>query len=138
MNAGITPAGAGAQGTLNWLSDRTDNSVAVRWSDIMMDAMRNDAPTPRTLKGWLTLHDGRKVETLQMTVCNCPELCGEPKRVWVPGERTVSAGASFAKLDDSRRDYSGIRTVWASTNAYVGYDADMSTVIIYSAERLAD
>lgn len=97
------------------------------WGDTLATVQREGAREP--LKAWMTRHQGALVDTAQLTVTDDGMLL----RAWAPGARAVKAGATFARLDDSRRDYAGMHAEYATADVWTGWDADMQTLITYRA-----
>jgi hypothetical protein len=66
-----------------------------------------------SLKGWMRMHHGEQVCTLQVNL--------DGTAPWCPGPRTVDAysRASYLLLDGSRRDYAGTRVVSASAHGVI-------------------
>ena len=80
-----------------------------------------------SLSTWM--HGARLVTTLQATF-NGDTLT----RLWSPGLRAVDTSrASYVLLDGSRRDYAGMRCIKATATTWLGYDANMSTYVLYQA-----
>jgi hypothetical protein len=77
-----------------------------------------------TMRDWFRAHHTNLVETLQLGRFG----------VWRPGVRRVDASrASFVCMDDSRRDYAGLRVVRLSDEALlVANDDDGGEVILYA------
>lgn len=77
-----------------------------------------------TMRDWFRAHHTNLVETLQLGRLG----------VWRPGERRVDASrASFVRMDDSRRDYAGLRVVRLSDDALLVADDGDGEVVLYVA-----
>ena len=89
----------------------------------------HDAPR-MALKTWLQAHDGAQIDTLQarVTVAS-PDYT--TRGLWAPGARILHAGATFATFAGSRRDYGGVHAVAATDAAWIGWDNDADTMIVY-------
>jgi hypothetical protein len=100
------------------------------WIDTI-DATRG-APR-QSLRAWMRAHTGARVDTLQAHVSVPYELPASYgiRGLWAPESRTLHAGATFADLDGSRRDYAGVLAVSATPDAWIGWDNDADTLIAY-------
>lgn len=105
----------------------TQRDGLAAWGDTLATAEREGSR--ESLKVWMTRHQGALVETAQLTVTDTGMLV----RVWAPGARAVKAGATFVRLDDSRRDYAGMHAEHSTADVWTGWDADMRTVTAYRA-----
>lgn len=82
------------------------------------------APASGTLKAWMQAHHGQEVHTVQVG--------RNGSMPWAPTGRTVDASrASFVTLGGSRRDYAGMRTLHATTDAIIV--ADDWQIVFYVA-----
>ena len=104
------------------------NTLAARWlADITsarLDGKRVSVST------WLQNHDS--LETLQATVNEAGDtLTG----AWTPGPREVDTesrkGGAF--FDSSFREYASLVCIRATDSVWLGYNADMRTLVVYSA-----
>lgn len=78
-----------------------------------------DGMTHRSYKGWVTAHDGLKVDTLQASF---PDDTGEIHMPWAPANRVIKARATFVTFNDSRRDYRGVKVLASDDNTIVVTD----------------
>lgn len=97
------------------------------WHDVLAALVDYDDASVIPLRTWM--QGARLVTTLQATFDG-----GTLTRLWSPGLRAVDTShASYVLLDGSRRDYAGTRCIKATTTTWLGYDANMSTYVIYQA-----
>lgn len=82
------------------------------------------------LKAWLT--DKTSVDTLQVSYWDNGALYN----AWLPGMRTVTTKATYARLGSSRRDYAGVRCIAATGSHWLGIDTKTQTVLLYSVNPL--
>lgn len=80
-----------------------------------------DGMVHRSYKGWVTMHDGEAVDTLQATF---PDDTGRITMPWAPANRVIKARATFATFDGSRRDYRGVKVLASDDNTIVVTDGD--------------
>lgn len=78
-----------------------------------------DVLVHRSYKGWVTAHNGLKVDTLQATF---PDDTGDIYMPWAPANRRIEARSTFARFDDSRRDYKGVKVLASDDNTIVVTD----------------
>jgi len=102
-----------------------NNDIGDRWATVINRAQNNGKSV--SLKTWLQNHD--LVETVQATIAGDIVTRG-----WAPGPREIDASRStYATFDGSRRDYAGVTALFATGETWCGYNADMQTIIIYTA-----
>lgn len=112
-----------------WLEAREGNEAADNW----LSVMRTAVPSGRqSMKSWLS-EQSEQVATLQLSIRD-----GRVTSVWTPGYRTVTTGATFADFDGSRRDFAGVEAIGADADTWVGYDKDMSTIIVHTVSHFGN
>lgn len=122
------------------LTQIRDNFIS---SDDWKDALSHAAeyPCQGSAKRWLQAHNGKSVDTLQLSVyLDGAELAGGVAgSLWAPIGRTVDASrATYATLDGSRRDYSDLSVIHESENILVAYgnssDGQISLIVYKSRD----
>lgn len=100
------------------------------WHTVLTALVNYDDAGIISLKSWMKSNDGANcVTTLQAAVKD-----GKVTQLWAPGPRKVDASRStYVRLDNSRRDYAGMKCIKATSTTWLGYDADMSTYVLYQA-----
>lgn len=74
-----------------------------------------DTPASGTMRAWMERHNGRKVTTVQVD-----QRTGS---AWAPTGRTIHATrAGSVRLDDSTRDYAGMRVQHTTTECLIVSD----------------
>lgn len=87
-----------------------------------------EAPALTSLKAWMHTHHDDTVMTAQVTMN--PD--NSVRSTWFPPyPRLIKAGATFATLNGSRRDYAGMIAIASTDHSWIGYDRSMNTVVVY-------
>lgn len=79
-----------------------------------------DGVKHRSYKGWVTAHDGARVDTLQASF----PVHGEIYLPWAPANRVIEARSTFALFSGSRRDYRGVKVLASDDNTIVATDGE--------------
>ena len=77
-----------------------------------------DGIVTKSYKAWLTSHDAKHVDTLQARVL------GDGRIVlpWSKPNRKITVKSNHVRLDNSRRDFAGVRVLASSDNLIVVTD----------------
>lgn len=112
---------------LTWLHGVAPNRHWIVWVRTIEELAEHSAVP---LKKWMHAHHDDTVMTAQFTIS--PELPVSVRSAWLPPyPRLISAGATFATLSGSRRDYAGMIAIAATDHSWIGYDCSMNTVVVY-------
>lgn len=85
-----------------------------------------------SLKAWLA--DKSAVDTVQV---NYREN-GSLYNAWFPGMRNVdTSAATYVRFNGSRREYGLARCIVATPDYWLGYDASMHALLLYSVKALS-
>ena len=112
--------------TIPTRADVIERVAALPWrSEVGRATWCGMIPTAKAegFRTWCMAHSGTHVATLQVG----------PTGSWAPGERRMDAGATYAILGGSRRDYAGVQVIVSDSQTMVAYDVSMETIIVYRA-----
>jgi len=114
------------------LEARKINGPAGQWLDLIRAAYAARPQHPGGMSGWSSDNDSKNVDTLQVQF----NQYDQPTNVWVPGPRNMiwdRYGVRFFAVDpeQSDRKFSGVYTLAASDDTYIGYAKDFGQIIVY-------
>ena len=108
----------------------TESPLGNKLIELLVSA--SESPKRGSIKRFLGNLDGELVDTVQFDLM----ADGTPASYWHAGARGVDTRATGAHLGESYREYAGVKSLYHSDSAYVGYTAHSSgrfQLIVYIA-----
>lgn len=135
----VSTMGAEAMGgVVRFLGENTipeKDATAIRTQLIQL-ADLTTSPVP--MNRWMKYHDDKLVDTLQFRVDPGSQ---EVRGIWSPPRRFIDATRATrvvfldAARSTSERMYAGVRAIRSSEDAWVGYDVQWHTLLVYTVVR---